>query len=538
VTGLSGSGRGRLLAAGVVVAGLAVVYGAGNVSHPATVGSSGQLSLPSRVPVVSAIRACPAPGSAGVAAASVATATMPARGGQGGTSQAGARPASSQASVVISRLSGTGSGTAGRTVRTLTKPGVMGWSPVATAPAPPVRKVKVKQVKKKPAPAGTAGTGGGTGTEVTTHPGRGGVLVQAAGPMAQGLEAEQTGPGGLVTGQCPAPGTDFWFAGPGADSAAQIQLYLMNTDGEPADVEVDALTDSGPLVGSTDTGIVVPPHGLVTQSLGKLLRNSRVIALHVSTSVGRIAAAVRETRSATQQGGWLPPAQSPSRHLVIPGLPKSVGSREVFIVVPGAGSAQIKVTAVTAKGSYQPTGGNGIELAGDSVVSVKLPSLSGVAAAIKVTASVPVTAAIEVPGGASGAPGAFSAAAAPVIEQGIAAANPAGAHGSADLVISAPAAAASVRIATATSKIGFAGDRVVHVAAGHTVVTRIKPPVGGKTADFAVVVTPLAGSGPVYAGRFISSGGVIRSILPVTSALTWVPLPSATDSLDAARPAR
>jgi uncharacterized protein DUF5719 len=349
---------------------------------------------------------------------------------------------------------------------------------------------------------------------------------------------EQTGPGGLVTAQCPEPGTDFWFAGPGADIASQIQLYLMNTDGDPADVEVDALTDSGPLVGSSDTGIVVPPHGLVTQSLGKLLHNSRVIGLHVSTSVGRVVAAVRETKSSTEQGGWLTPLQPPARHLVIPGLPKSAGARELFIVVPGSNSAQLKITAVTAKGSYQPTGGNGIDLAGDSVVTVKLPSLSEVAAAIKITASVPVAAAVEVPGGAAGAPGAFSGAAAPVREQGIAAANPAGPGGSADLVISAPAAAASVRIATATSKVAFDKGRVVHVAAGHTVVSRVKPPVGGKKDTFAVVVTPLPGSGPVYIGRFIAAGGVIRSILPVTSALTWVPLAPARDSLDAVRPAR
>lgn len=568
MTGWPGSGRGRLLAAGVVVAGLAVVYGAGYVSHPATIGSGAQLARATGVPVVSAVRACPAPGSAGVTAASVATAAVPATSGPGtarpaapGQAAAG-QGASGQAaaadSLVISRLSGTGGVAAGPVLHTLAKPGVLGWSTVRTAPAPKVKKTT------KPKASGTGGTGGsgssgtgagggtggtgsgtgGTGTatggtapDVATLPGRGGVQVEAAGAMAQGLEVEQTGPGGLVTAPCPAPGTDFWFAGPGPDAVAGIQLYLMNTDSDPADVEVDAVTDSGPLVGSTDTGIVVPPHGLVTQSLGKLLHNSRVIGLHVSTSVGRVAAAVRETKSVSQPGGWLTPLQPPSRHLVIPGLPKSAGARDLFVIVPGSNSAQLKITAVTAKGSYQPTGGNGIDLAGDSVVTVKLPSLSEVAAAIKITASVPVVAAVAVPGGASGAPGAFSGAAAPVREQGIAAANPAGVAGSADLVLSAPGAAASVRIATATSKIAVDGGRVVHVAAGHTVVTPIKPPVGGKTATFAVVLTPLPGSGPVYAGRFIAAGGVIRSILPVTSALTWVPLAATQDSLDAVRPA-
>ncbi|HEU5419749.1 MAG TPA: DUF5719 family protein [Streptosporangiaceae bacterium] len=558
MTGRPANGRGRLVAAGAVVAGLAVVYGAGFVSHPATIGSSTELAQPTGVPVVSAVRACPAPGSAGVTAASVATAARPATSGPGTgrpavSGQAASGPAGVPAgSVVISRLSGTGSPATGRVVRKLARPGMLGWSPVRTAPPPKVTRTRAtgtggtgstgtgKAGKKGSGTGGTGagGTAGVTGPDVATSPGRGGVLVQAAGAMAQGLEVEQTGPGGLVTGQCAAPGTDFWFAGPGTDTASHIQLYLMNPDGDPADVEVDGLTDNGPLVGSSDTGIVVPPHGMVTQSLGKLLHNSRVIGLHVSTSVGRVVAGVRETKSTAEPGGWLTPLQPPARRLVIPGLPKSAGTRELFIVVPGSDSAQLKVTAVTAKGSYQPTGGNGIDLAGDSVVSVKLPSLSDVAAAVKITSSVPVAAAIEVPGGANGAPGAFSGTATPVREQGIAAANPAGTAGSADLVISAPKTAASVRIATATTKVAFDQGRVVHVAAGHTVVTRIKPPKGGKTDTFAALVTPLPGSGPVYVGRFIASGGLIRTILPVTSALTWVPLASARDSLDAVRPGR
>jgi hypothetical protein len=527
----------------LVVAGLAAVFGVSTVSHPATVGSSTQLAQPTRAVVSSAIRACPAPGSAGSTAASVATAAIP------GTASTGAAStgAATASRAVITRLSAADAA-ARPVVRTLTKPNVLGWSPVSPAPLP-------RKQQKKTAGSGAAngGSGGGNGSAgsgkagkgkagsgkagngVSTSTGRGGVEVQATGALAQGLEVEQTAPGGLVSAQCPAPGTDFWFVGPGVSAAAQIQLYLMNTDDQQADVQVDVLTDSGPLLESSDTGIVVPPHGLVVQSLGKLLHTSRVIALHVSTSIGRVAAALRETKSLSSQGGWLPAAQAPSKRLVIPGLPASAGSRNLYILVPGTGNAQVKVTAVTSKGSYQPTGGNGIELAGDSAVGIQLPSLSNVAAAIKITSSVPVTAAIMVPGGAAGAPGAFTAAAGPISQQGVAAANPTGSAGFANLVISAPRTAVSVRIVEATSKIAATGQAgtVVHVAAGRSAVTRVKPPKGGKKADFAVVITPLSGSGPVYVGRVISSGGVIRSILPVTSALQWVPLPPAQDSLDA-----
>jgi len=43
-----------------------------------------------------------------------------------------------------------------------------------------------------------------------------------------------------------------------------------------------------------------------------------------------------------------------------------------------------------------------------------------------------------------------------------------------------------------------------------------------------VVITPLAGSGPLYAGRVVfrsGTGGRIQDMLPVASVLTKVPLP-------------
>ena len=364
-------------------------------------------------------------------------------------------------------------------------------------------------------------------------------MIQASGSMAQGLEAEQTTSGGLATAQCQAPGTDFWFVGPGQKSAANIQLYLMNTGAQAADATVQILTDSGPVLGSTDAGIGVPPHGLVVQSLAKLLNGSRVVALNVSTSVGQVAASVLETSSAAQPGAWLPAAQAPATSQVLPGLPGTPGQRQLYIAVPGADNAQVKVTAVTARGSYQPTGGNGIDLPGGSAVAVTLPSLGGIPAAVRISSNVPVTASMTAPGGAAGAPGVFTAAAAPVQEQGVIAGNPAGPGGSSVLILSAPLGAAQVRVAELPTVTGpaSASPRVVQLAAGHTVVVTLAPPrAAGRPSAFAVVVTPLAGSGPVYAGRVTSVGGIVRSILPVASSLTWVPLPAVRGQLTTALP--
>ena len=64
-----------------------------------------------------------------------------------------------------------------------------------------------------------------------------------------------------------------------------------------------------------------------------------------------------------------------------------------------------------------------------------------------------------------------------------------------------------------------------------SVVIAARPPTGSKAAQFALVVTPISGSGPVYAGRIITSRGMVQSILPVPSSLTWIPLPVVQNSL-------
>ncbi len=486
----------RYVLAVLLILAVGAEFGVAVESHPVALAAGTPAAVSARAMVTSVVRACPAPGSAGPTAGGIAAATASA-----GTGQA-----------QVSRLSPVGAAAPGPVVTTITTPGQVVQAAIPAAPV----------VGRSP-PAGTSSPVG----QVAAGPARGGVMVQATGAMARGLEVEQTGPDGVVTARCGGPGTDFWFVGPGQHSVADIQLYLMDTDNQPATAEVDVYTDSGPLLGSTDTGIAVPAHGLVVQSLAKLVRDSRVLALHISTSVGRVVAAVRETTSTAEPGAWLPVAQQPATSLVLPGVPGSPGPRQLYVAVPGAGNAQVKLTVVTARGSYQPTGGNGIELPGGSAVEVALPSLGGIAGAVRVTSNVPVTATMSVPGGGSGAPGAFTAASAPVQEQGVITGNT---GVPASLVLSAPQGAVQVRVATQAGAPASAGD-VVRIAAGQSVVVKVSAPAGSRRAAFAVLLTPLPGSGPVYAGRVVSVGGAVQSILPVASSLTWVPLPAVHNSL-------
>jgi len=496
----------RYFAALLVLTAVAAEFGLASVSHPTALAGP-RAPAAARATVSAAVRACPAPGSAGVTASGIALAAASA-----GTGKA-----------EVSRLSPAGTTAAPAPLHVLAQPGQLALVNVPVAPV---------------LPRGATRAPNAGGTSVTTVPARGGVLIRASGSMARGLEAEQTSAGGLATAQCQGPGTDFWFLGPGQRPAGDIRLYLMNTDSQAADASVQILTDSGPVLGSTDSGIGVPPHGIVVQSLARLLKGSRVVSLNVTTSVGRVSAAVLETTNVAKPGTWLPAAQAPATTQVLPGLPGTPGTRELYVAVPGSGNAQLKVTAVTAKGSFQPTGGTGIDLPGGSAVAVALPSLGGIPAAIQISSNVPVTASMLAAGGAAGAPGAFTAASTPVQEQGVIAGNPPGSGGATALVLSAPRAAARVRVTelTMTGAPAGAAPQVVQLAAGHGQVVALRPPrAAGRATAFAIVVTPLAGSGPVYAGRVVSQNGVVRSILPVPSSLTWVPLPVVRNSLAPAR---
>jgi hypothetical protein len=497
---VKGVSANRVLVPLIVVVALAAVYGLATYGRVITLGAGRQVLPPRSAPAKSVMRACPSLGLAGSSAADVALIAAPATSGQG--------------QAEVSRLGGTAGSVP---LHSLTSPGQLS---VATV------RVAATAHHTRPAPSG--------GPPVPTVPAQGGVVVQASGSMARGLEVEQITAGGIPLARCESPGTDFWFVGPGLHGLARIRLFLANPRNQPADVNVRISTDAGPLVGTADMGIAVAPHSMVVQSLAPVLHGSRAVALHVRTSVGQVVAAVEEARHTGGSGAWLPAAETPATRVVLPGLPAAAGTRQLFIAVPGSQDARLTLTAVTTKGSYQPTGSAGLVIPGGSAASITLPSLSGVPAALKLSSNVPVTASAMLTGGSSGAPGVFTAASLPLEEQGVVAYDKAGGGMASQLVLSAPGRAVSARI----TEIGSTGQartpQVVQIRAGHSLVTQLGKGGGsGHKAAFSVTITPLAGSGQLYAGRVITSsgtGGRVQSLLPVASALTMVPLPHVQDT--------
>jgi hypothetical protein len=499
----------------IVLGGL---YALAGLRHSISLSGDAASRAARSVPVTSVVRACPAPGAQSGRGSGIAVMAAPS--GATGTGQASA----GRGMAVVTRLAGLGSAAPGPKVLSITQPGTPRLATVS---------------RDRTARAQAAPKGKPSATTVVSTAVRGGVVVQASGSLARGLDVEQTAGANLPTAACGSPGTDFWFAGPGQRTAGRIQVYLMNPGGQPADANVDIFTDAGPLQQTTDNGITVPPHGMIVQSLAPVLRNSRSISLHVRTSVGQVAAAVQES-TGTGEGAWLPPAQAPATHLIIPGLPAAPGSRQLYLAVPGVKDANVQVSAVTSRGTYEPTGAGGLDIPGGSAAEVSLPSLAGIPAAIKLTSSSPIAATVMIPGGAGGAPGSFTAAAAAVKEQGVVADNLAGSGRASSLVLSAPHATARVSVAQVSSAGSARRTQTVQVASGKSIVVPLKAVPGApRGTPFAVVMSPLPGSGPVYAGRVISAsgtGGTLQAMLPVASSLVSVLLPPVRNAAIAAVP--
>jgi Family of unknown function (DUF5719) len=529
----------HLVPAAAVLVALGAIGGVAQLGHPATAqrpGTLGPASSPAafrQVPVTSAARACPPAPGGGAAPVALLAGGSSAGGSSAGGSSAGGSSAGGSSAV--------GHGPTGQVELTALPPVGL---PVRAAS--PVRAQSPGALALLTLPAAKATGKQAAGQQTTgqqaTQPVQG-WSVAGGGAMAQALEAELTQDSGLASVRCAEPGSDLWFLGPGQQNGgSQVQLDLMNVDSTAASVDVSVINDGGQVQAGNDNGITVPPHQTVTETLSSAARGSSVVAIEVHTSIGRVAADV----SAESHGvtSWLPGTAAPSTRLVIPGVPPSGGTAGLFLANPGNSTAHVTVTAITPQGHIRPFGSQSVDLPGQSPSFVALSPLGGTTAALQITSNVPVTGAVVVPG--SSGPGVLTAATAPISEQAIVAGNTSGAGMAASVLLSAPGAGARVRLTeiAPASRAGANGtgsvtaSQVVSVKAGHTLAVPVKAPAGAKhDSAFALVITPLPGSGPLYAARVETQDrSSVVSIIPAASALSTISLPPVRDSYDAISP--
>jgi hypothetical protein len=357
--------------------------------------------------------------------------------------------------------------------------------------------------------------------------------------MAEGFEAEQVDKSGTGLVSCAHAGSDMWFVGTGqAAGATDIRLFLTNTSSITATVDVTLLTDTGQQTGMNNA-ITVLAHQVLTENVAQYVRGSLALAMHVQTSSGQVAAAVWEG-DGNGNGAWLPQAGPPSTTLVLPGLTVAKSAPRLFIAVPGTTDSKFNVLAYTAGKVVQVFGSTAQDASADATAPYPLNALGASAAGLKLTSNVPIVAGVLVPGNGIGS---FTTAAAPITEQGVVAGNPSTRGVTVGLLLTAPAAAAHATI-TVVDANGTAtpvgGPQTVTVQAGHTLAVPVPRPAGS-TGSFAIVITPQAGSGPLYAVRVVTTGtggmsAPVASLLPVPNAPTAITLPPVQNSYTAVIP--
>ena len=317
----------------------------------------------------------------------------------------------------------------------------------------------------------------GAATTVTAPGGGdgGGTSVSATGQMAEGFEAEQADSTGMGLVSCSHPSSDMWFVGSGEPD---VWLYLTNSGTAQASVDVTILTDTGQQSGLADA-ITVAPNQVIAENVSPYVHGAQAIALHVQTSSGQIAASVWEGAGAGN-GAWLPQAAAPSTTVVIPGLTVASSSARLFVTVPGAADAKLKVVAYTPAGANTQfdSASTPVQASAAATTPVTLSSLGASAAGLELTSNVPIVAGVLVPGAGIGS---FTAGADPVTDQGVVAGNPATRGLTVGLLLTAPGSAATASVSVIASDgtvTSPAALQDVTIAAGHTLAVAVPRPSG------------------------------------------------------------
>ena len=366
------------------------------------------------------------------------------------------------------------------------------------------------------------------------------LVVTARGPLAAGLEVEQltrmtTGvERGLAAVRCTAAGPRFWFVGGSTRVGDATVLVLVNPDDTPALVDVTTWTSEGPVDARPGHGIPVPPRSRVTVAGEVLAPDAELLALRVVASRGRVSAALRHARgdARTPLGvDWVPPSQPPARVVVVPGLPGGPGRRVLDITNPGAAATVVAVQVTTAGAQFVPPGLDALRVPAGTGVAIDLTPLTDEGGlTVRVTSGqTPVLAGAFVHDSQGRSPTKdFAYAGSALALRGPALLPDVGADRSTSstLLLTAPDSAAEV-------DVGLVGEsgvaRRLYVSAGRTVAfdlgTLARP---GFPEHFAVVVTPAAGAGPVYAARYVrerGERGPLTTLLDLSSAVRRVERP-------------
>ena len=331
---------------------------------------------------------------------------------------------------------------------------------------------------------------------------------------------------GLAALACPRPSTSTWFVGGATVVGTFAELLLVNLEDVGALVDVQVWTRDGRADPRPGRGLSVPPRGRLVVPLDRLAPDRDLLALHVTTSRGRVAPALRVVRFDGRiplGTDWVPPAAPPAPEVVVPGLPPGPGRRTALVTNPTEDDAVVSLELTTDDGQLVPEGLEAVPVPAGSSVAVDLSELlADTPAALRVRSDgPPVVAGASVVDRQDGPVRelAYAAATAPLDEPTALADVRLSPPTEVTLLLSALDADAVVELVPLAAPDDLPAPQRVEVPAGTTVAVRLSrflPPAS--TGSLTIEVRPVTGR--VHAARYVRERG---SRAPLTALLPLSP---------------
>lgn len=222
-----------------------------------------------------------------------------------------------------------------------------------------------------------------------------GMLVEVTGARAV-VTHSITGNGDAGTGPCARDAAPEWhFAAATTVKGAQLFLALFNPFTDDAIVDIDFITQAGPLAPEDLQGFVVPAHSRVTVPVHDQARRDDLVGTHVSARRGRVIAEQSQVLDGSDGRKGLAlslGAPEPSTHWEFPNASIVAGRTQTMIVAnPAAVPTSATIRTRLDGGVLEP---ETVTIPAGTAVAVDLGRRvpAGVGFSVAVDAQVPVIA--------------------------------------------------------------------------------------------------------------------------------------------------
>lgn len=363
------------------------------------------------------------------------------------------------------------------------------------------------------------------------------LIARASGPVAPGFSASQVtrntaGQRRSLSGTpCLEPGTEFWFAGTGSTEARFTSLYLINPESSSAQVDIELFGPSGRIELPGQDKVVLTPGQRVVRVMQAMIPGQEQLVVRVIARVGRVAAAMYDQQHdgrSPRGADWIPGAREAASQLVVPGVPGGSGERTLYLFAPGDEGALVHLQLAGKNGTFIPASTDpsnpesvaldAVSIEGSKVKEFDLAKVAnGEPFAVLVDSDKPLIALVRVGTGDDPPDVAYLTATAPLGGPSMVTDVRLSGSGKTAVVSTLVFSVPGTRDAKVSIFALFKGEepRLIAEELAIAAGTTKEDPLKGLKGDFAIMITPLPGSGPVYASRVLAERSPDGNLLTI-----------------------